>query len=223
MNFQFSIFKSQLPIVHDLGLTDYNEVFLLQKKIVSDKIAHQNKQDIILLVEHFPVFTLGKRGGMSNLIVSKEFLKSKKIKIIQTQRGGNITFHGPGQLVVYPIINLRKLKIGVADFVNFLEQIMLETCLDFGIKAHRNNKNHGIWVKKNKIGSLGLSIKKGISFHGFSLNIDMSLKPFTWINPCGIKQISMTSIKNELKKNNKSHINIDMKKIKQSIIKNFSI
>ena len=211
----------ELPIVYDLSITDYNEILMLQKKIVSDKIAHQDKQDIILLLEHFPVFTLGKRGGMSNLIVSRKFLKSKKIEIIQTQRGGNITFHGPGQLVVYPIIDLKKAKIGVADFVNFLEQIMIQTCFDFGVKADKNNKNHGIWVGNSKIGSLGLSIKKGISCHGFALNIDINLEPFTWINPCGLEQISMTSIKNELKKNNKNLININMKKVKQSIIKHF--
>ncbi len=189
---------NDLAVVCDLGLADYKKIFDLQKRIVSIKINNRKIPDIILILEHFPVFTLGKRGGRENIIVSEELLKSRGIPIVQTERGGNITFHGPGQLILYPIVDLERVKKGVADFVYELEGIMIQTAAHFGVKSERNEKNHGVWVKNAKIGSIGLSIKKGVSFHGLAFNVDMDLEPFSWINPCGMSDISMTSLKNEL-------------------------
>ncbi|OGR55995.1 MAG: lipoyl(octanoyl) transferase [Desulfobacula sp. RIFOXYB2_FULL_45_6] len=205
----------------DLGLMEYKKALALQAKTLESKINRMISEDYIFFVEHPPVFTLGKRGGEENLTVSREFLKSKKIDVIQTDRGGNITFHGPGQAVLYPIVDLENKRIGVKDFVFGLEEIMKQTLLDFGINADRKSLNHGIWVGDAKIGSVGISIKKGISIHGLAMNIYPDLEPFSWINPCGLTNISMTSIEKEIKKRSTS-AELPMKKIKESFIKHFS-
>ena len=223
--------ETKAPLVFDLGLIDYRKAFDFQKKIVSVKIKDRDISDIILILEHPAVFTLGKRGGKENLVVTEEFLKSKNIPVVQTERGGNITFHGPGQLVLYPVVDLERAKKGVADFVNDLEEIMIRTSAKLGVKAARNKKNHGVWVKNAKIGSIGLSIKRGISFHGLAFNVNMDLEPFSWINPCGMNDISMTSVKNELLLNKgKSGVKDfssdpaflpDLSQVKKNLLNNF--
>ncbi len=206
-------------LVCDLGVGDYKKIFDLQKKIVSAKIDNGNIPDIILILEHFPVFTLGKRGGRENLIVSEKFLKSRNIPVVQTQRGGNITFHGPGQLILYPIVDLERAKKGVADFVYELEETMIQTAAHLGVEARRDEKNHGVWVKNAKIGSIGLSIKRGISFHGFAFNVNIDLEPFSWINPCGMSDISMTSLKKELLKEGRGPVSLpDFEEVKKELI-----
>jgi len=212
--------KSSIGDVIDFNCMDYCEALELQKKIVSAKIEKKIEQDIILLLEHPAVFTLGKNGGRKNLKVSEAFLESKEISIVQTKRGGNITFHGPGQLVVYPIIDITRSKIGVTEFVYHLEELMIQTALDFGLKTSRNTKNRGVWVDNNKIGSIGLSIKKGISFHGLALNISLDLGPFSWINPCGMDKISMTSMEQELRRKDPSAA-IDMGEVKNRFLHHF--
>lgn len=213
--------SSSQPQIIDLDLIEYTKAFDLQKRLVSDRINGNIEHDIILILEHPPVFTLGKRGGIENLVVSEEFLKAREISVIQTERGGNITYHGPGQLVLYPIINLEQRKIGVSDFVSALEDVMIKSAADFGVTALRDAKNHGVWVKdtqtgKNaKLGSIGLSVKRGISFHGLAFNVNLDLTPFSWINPCGMADISMTSLEKEVKDN------IDIKKVKESVLNHF--
>lgn len=195
--------------VQDLGLMDYGTAFALQKKIVAQKVDDPHGADVILVVEHPAVFTLGRRGGRENLMVDDAFLETRGICVIETGRGGNITFHGPGQVVVYPIMDLARAKIGVADFVHTLEQAMIDTCLDFDVRAGRNLKNHGIWVTsqgvQKKIGSVGLAIHHNISFHGLALNVNLDLAPFAWINPCGMTDVSMTSIQRECTGQGKSN------------------
>ncbi len=185
----------------DLGLMDYGTAFALQKRIVDQKVDDPGRPDVILIVEHPAVFTLGRRGGRENLIVDDAFLETRGICVIETGRGGNITYHGPGQVVVYPIMDLARARIGVADFVHTLEQAMIDTCQDCGVRAGRNPKNHGIWVAsqgvQKKIGSVGLAIHRNISFHGLALNVNLELGPFAWINPCGMTGVSMTSIQQE--------------------------
>ncbi len=214
--------KSSICEAFDLNCIDYCEALKLQESIVSAKIEKKIEQDVILILEHPAVFTLGKNGGRENLRVSEAFLESKEISIIQTKRGGNITFHGPGQIVLYPIVDITKAKIDVTDFVNYLEEVMIQTALDFGVEISRNVKNRGVWVDNSKIGSIGLSIKKGISFHGFALNISLDLEPFSWINPCGMDKVSMTSMEQELKKNDPL-ATIDMGEVKNRLLHHFSI
>lgn len=211
--------------VQDLGLMDYGTAFALQKEIVAQKVDDPHGADVILVVEHPAVFTLGRRGGRENLMVDDAFLETRGIDVVETGRGGNITFHGPGQVVVYPIIDLARAKIGVADFVHTLEQAMIDTCLDFDVRAGRNSKNHGIWVTgqgvQKKIGSLGLAIHHNISFHGLALNVNLDLAPFAWINPCGMTDVSMTSIQRELSgrgKNSALHSSNGLDRAKQRLV-----
>ena len=182
----------------DLGMMDYNEAWNLQGDIVSARINGIIDTDIILFLEHPTVFTLGRRGGLDHLLVTEEFLNSSGIPIVHVERGGNITFHGPGQLVAYPIVNLKARGIGVVDFVTALEDVMLATVHTWGIGAERNAANRGIWVGNSKMGSIGLAIRKGISFHGLALNVNVDITPFSWIQPCGLQGVSMTSMSREL-------------------------
>jgi len=219
--------KERSAVFMDLGLLEYNRALDFQVQIVQSKIDRTILKDRILFVEHPCVFTLGKRGGEENLSVSKKFLDLKNIDLIQTNRGGNITYHCPGQAVMYPIVDLEKNKIGVKDFVHGLEEIMKLTAIDFNIDADRNSKNHGIWVNNSKIGSVGISIKRGISFHGLAMNINPDLEPFSWINPCGLTDISITSIEKEIKKNTTNNFDlsdypISMDRIKHAFINHFS-
>ena len=199
-NPQLAIHNSQPELCYavDLGLKDYNEVWKLQSDIVSARVNGIIDTDIILFLEHPTVFTLGRRGGLDHLLVSEEFLKTSGIPIVHVERGGVITFHGPGQLVAYPIVNLKARSIGVVDFVEALEDVMLGTVRTWGIAAERNPANRGIWVGNNKMGSIGLAIRKGISFHGMALNVNVDLTPFSYIQPCGLQGVCMTSMQQEL-------------------------
>ena len=190
--------KPEICYAVDLGMMGYNEAWKLQNDIVSARANGIIDTDIILFLEHPAVFTLGRRGGLDHLLVSEEFLKTSGIPIVHVERGGNITFHGPGQLVAYPIVNLKARRIGVVDFVEALETVMLATVRTWGIAAERNPANRGIWVGNNKLGSIGLAIRKGISFHGLALNVNVDLTPFSWIQPCGLQGVCMTSMQQEL-------------------------
>lgn len=209
--------KKRSAVFIDLDLMEYGRALELQNQTLQSKIDKTLLEDKIFFVEHPPVFTLGKRGGLENLSVSKDFLMSENIKVVQTDRGGNITYHGPGQAVLYPVVDLEKNRIGVKDFVYGLEEIMKLTAKEFDIDADRNEKNHGIWVGNSKIGSVGISVKKGISIHGLAMNINTDLEPFSWINPCGLMDVSMTSVKKE----KRSDLNISMKLIKNSFFEYF--
>ncbi len=185
----------------DLGLADYTDVLNFQTRTRQEMIKDPALLDRVFFVQHPRIFTLGKRGGRENLMVSQAFLNDRKIGVVQTQRGGNITYHGPGQAVLYPLVNLERARIGVADFVHGLEEIMRLTALKFNIHAQRDNLNHGLFVKDKKIGSVGISIQKGISIHGLALNVCLDLTPFSWINPCGLENLSMTSMEQESHEN----------------------
>ena len=216
--------KKRFAVFKDLGVLEYKKALELQTKTQQEKIDKIIDEDYIFFVEHQCVFTLGRRGGKENLTVSEKFLSAQNIDIIKTNRGGNITYHCPGQAVMYPVIDLEKNKIGVKDFVYGLEEIMKLTAKDHGIDAGRNKKNHGIWAGNSKIGSVGISVKKGISMHGIALNINPDLEPFSWINPCGLSDISITSIEKETDQSKSVGKNYDfsMDRIKNSFIKHFS-
>jgi lipoic acid synthetase len=184
--------------ITDLGLVDYRKAWKLQTDLVDARINKIITSDIVLLLEHPPVFTLGRRGGDENLLVSASFLEKSGISVIQVERGGNITYHGPGQLVVYFIMNLQALRIAVVEFVEALEEAMLQTVGFWGIRAQRNPANRGIWVGDKKMGSIGIALRKGVSFHGLALNVNLDLTPFSWIQPCGLQGVQMTSMKQEL-------------------------
>jgi lipoate-protein ligase B len=181
-----------------MPLKEYRAALDLQRSLVCARQTNAIENDIVLILEHPPVFTLGRRAGVENLKASRAFLERKKIPVIPVERGGDITFHGPGQLVVYPIIDLAKAGLNILDFVTSLEEIMLRTASDWNIPAKRNSINRGIWASNKKLGSVGISVKRGVTFHGFALNVNLSLKPFKWIHPCGLTDIKVTSMEREL-------------------------
>ncbi|MEA3436767.1 MAG: lipoyl(octanoyl) transferase LipB [Thermodesulfobacteriota bacterium] len=213
INHQSSIQSTWLCV--DLPVIEYQKARDLQSYLVSARKNKTIDSDIILILEHPPVFTLGRRGGLENLSVSESFLEKSEIPVIQVERGGDITFHGPGQIVVYPIINLEKARLSVTDYVSNLEEVMIQTAKDSGVQAQRSVLNRGIWVGKKKLGSIGIAVRKGISFHGMAINVNLSLEPFNWINPCGLQNIKMTSIQQEL-----SHP-VSMLHVRQTIKQHF--
>jgi lipoate-protein ligase B len=182
----------------ELPPTEYREAWNLQVRLVKERKDKTIDRDMILLLEHFPVFTLGNRGGLKNLNVSEDILKKSGITVIHTERGGDITFHAPGQLVIYPITDLRAARMSVTDYVENLEEIMIRTAADWGIKAVRNHLSRGVWIDNNKLGSIGIAIRRGICFHGMAFNVNISLEPFGWINPCGLEHIRVTSMEQAL-------------------------
>lgn len=182
----------------EYSLKEYRASLDLQRRLVLARQTDTLENDIVLILEHPPVFTLGRRARIENLKVSRTFLQRKKIPVIYVERGGDITFHGPGQLVVYPIIDLSKAGLSVMDYVTSLEEIMLRTASDWDISAKRNSVNRGIWIANKKLGSVGISVQRGVVFHGFSLNVNLSLKPFKWIHPCGLNDVKITSMTREL-------------------------
>ncbi len=181
----------------DFDRIGYREAWELQGNLIVARKEGRLQNDIVLFLEHPAVFTLGRRGGRECMLVSEEFLEKAGVQVIQVERGGNITFHGPGQLVVYPIVDLQTAGIKVVDFVSGLEEVMLRTAENWGIAAERNPANRGIWVGPHKLGSIGIAVRRGISFHGLALNIRTDLTPFSWIQPCGLQDVAMTTMQQE--------------------------
>ena len=151
-------------------------------------------EDILLLLQHPPVMTLGRSGKVENLLASETTLQEKKIQVIFTDRGGDVTYHGPGQLVAYPILNLRLLGLSVPDYVWSLEEVVIRVLARFRISAGRVEKLRGVWVGEEKIASLGVHLSRWISKHGLALNVNTDLGPFSLINPCGITDRRVTSM-----------------------------
>jgi lipoate-protein ligase B len=181
--------------VFEPGMLAYGEALRLQHRFVAARKTGTLACDLLMLLEHPPVFTLGRRGGRENLIVPPGFLANAGIQVVQAERGGNITYHGPGQLVAYLVLDLEAAKMGVKDFVHFLEEVMIRTAAEWGVAAERNPVNRGIWVGNSKMGSIGIAIRRGVTYHGLAFNVDVSLEPFGWINPCGLADVGVTSLK----------------------------
>lgn len=202
---------SERPCFTDLGLMEYQQAWELQSRLADLRKSRAEARDVFLMTEHPRVFTLGRRGGRENLTVTEEFLASEGVPVIQAERGGNITYHGPGQLVLYPIIDLDAARLSVTDYVDSLEEVMIRLSADHGVTAVRDSKNHGVWVGSRKLGSVGIALRHGVSFHGLALNVNLSMAPFGWINPCGMAGVSMTSIEGERKGP------VDMKRVKEGL------
>ena len=172
----------------DLGLSDFNETWELQKKLQTKRILNEI-EDHLLLVEHPPVYTLGKNAPKEHLL---NFVNDASV--IQTDRGGNITFHGPGQLVGYPILDLNHYKRSITWYMRKLEQLIIDTLRAYGIIACRKKGLTGVWVKDKKIAALGVRISKWVTMHGFSININPDLEYYKFIIPCGIEDYGITSM-----------------------------
>ncbi len=178
----------------DLGLAPYREVLQLQLASVDRIVDGYESESRCFLVEHPPVVTLGKRGGEQYLGVQESFLKERHIDIVSTGRGGFITYHAPGQLVAYPLLRLRSYGISVHEYVFLLEEAMIRTAASFNVAAHRDERNAGVWCADKKLGSIGIAIRHGVTYHGLALNVDLDLEPFSWLSPCGLSGVAMTSI-----------------------------
>ena len=183
----------------DLGLISYNDAYNLQTKLF-ELIKLKDKPGVILLLEHYPVITIGSNRNTNNLLVSREELQQQDIELVQSTRGGDITLHTPGQIVCYTILNLASVKKDLTLFVYNLEQVIIDVLASYNIQGTRIDKHRGIFVNNSKIASIGLKIKKWATFHGFSLNVNNDLKYFDNIIACGLKDYPQTSIKEILKK-----------------------
>lgn len=183
----------------DLGRQAYDKAWALQKRLATAR-REERIPDVLLLLEHDPVFTMGRRGRRENILLSRDALQARGMACIETERGGDVTYHGPGQLVGYPIVRVPGGGKKVQALVRGFEEVLLQTLARFGIQGRRDPKNPGVWVGEAKIGSIGMAVRQGISFHGFSLNADMDLTPFSWIHTCGHRDLSITSIRDQLGK-----------------------
>lgn len=192
---------SELVIRRCLDPVDYEEIWDLQKEI-NRKVAEENQNETILMVQHTPVFTLGFHGNRENLLVSEDELRKKGASLFQIERGGDITFHGPGQLVVYPIIRLASRSYGVKEYVRRLEEAVISTCGHYGVNCVRRTDAPGVWCcgdsGLSKICALGIKVKKGVTMHGIALNVDIDPSWFALINPCGFVHGSVTSLKEQM-------------------------
>ncbi len=166
----------------------------MQTRLVDMRQAGSVDRDIFLVTEHPSVYTLGRRGGREFLKVPETFLAERGIEVVPIERGGVITYHGPGQLVLYPILHLKQSRLSVADYVYRLEEVMVRLAACAGVSAVRDERNNGVWVADNKLGSVGIAIRRGVSFHGLALNVNPDMEPFGWINPCGLTGVQMTSL-----------------------------
>jgi lipoate-protein ligase B len=177
----------------DLGLIDYREAWDLQHHLWEKRVAGE-LPDLLLLLEHPHVITLGRRGNRSHLVASPEVLETMNIPLFHIERGGDVTYHGPGQLVVYPILYLRDYGYRLIRYVDQLEEVSLRVLKDFGIEGRRDSLNRGVWVNGDKIASIGVTIKRWVSFHGLALNYNTDLKYFELIHACGLEGKKMTSM-----------------------------
>ena len=164
-------------IVKDLGVAEYRPVEEAMRDFTLSR--REDTEDELWLVEHHPVFTLGANGNPAHA------LNLHAIPLVETDRGGQITYHGPGQLVAYPLIDLRRQKMGVREMVSRLEKTVIAILADEGLEAYARKDAPGVYINERKIAALGLRVKRGACYHGVSFNIDMNLLPFSYINPCG--------------------------------------
>lgn len=176
-----------------LGVIPYEEALRLQNCLVQARQMGE-VEDMLLILQHPPVITIGRSGKSDNVLASQSTLEEKKIAVIFTDRGGDVTYHGPGQLVAYPILGLRPLGLGVPDYVWHLEEVVIRVLARYGISAGRVQKLRGVWVGKEKIAALGVHLSHWITKHGVALNVNTDLAPFDLINPCGIIDRKVTSM-----------------------------
>jgi len=182
----------------DLGIMSYEPVWHLQRKIVSAKIDRP-LPDILIVAEHQPVYTVGRGKLKTNNSFDEDFIRSKVAEIFYVERGGDVTWHGPGQVVCYPIFNLKDRNVGLKEFVSLLEETIIVTLKEFDLNGCQRQGMRGVWVGDKKIASIGLAVKKWISYHGVALNVSPDMSFFNWITPCGLNDIKMVSMQGLLK------------------------
>ena len=193
------LLKLDQVVIKDLGIKQYQDTFSAMKDFVAN-----GEDESIWMLEHDPVFTLGTAADQ------KHILRRTDIDIFQADRGGEVTYHGPGQLVIYFLLNIKKRNLGPKKFVKHLEDLVQKTLLDFKIQSNTIEGSPGVYVELKKIASIGLRFSRGYSYHGISINVDMDLDPFKNINPCGYEGLQVTQIKD-------FDSNITLEKVKSAI------
>lgn len=208
----------KLNIIY-LGIVPYGEALDIQYKLL--EMRQKGEIDnTLLLLEHPPVLTLGVRGQYNNIYLSSEELKSQGIEVFEVNRGGDVTYHGPGQIVGYPIFDIRDMGKDIRLFIEKMEQCIIDLLnKEYSINAYReNDKYTGVWVNNKKIAAIGISVKKYITMHGFAFNVNTNLAHFNWINPCGLSK-GVTSLEQLIGK--KEDIGVLFEKVEQYFTKEF--
>ncbi len=206
--------ESRKLVYCDLGRIDYKDAWDLQKSI--HQLRTENKiDDILLLLEHPHTYTLGKTANKQNLVGDKKYLDENKISVYDIDRGGDITYHGPGQIVGYPIINLTNWKQDTHKYLRSLEEVIIKVCREYGLTGKRVEKFTGVWIDERKICAIGIKVSRWITMHGFAFNVNTDLKLFNGIIPCGISDKEVTSLNRELK------IEVSLAEVKEKIIHHF--
>lgn len=201
-------------IITDLGRQPYRPVWDFQRKLQENRIR-QEIPDTLILVEHDPVYTIGKNGSDLHIIASQEFLKKNGIDIIHVDRGGDVTYHGPGQLVGYPIFDLSQHRESVSWYMRSLEEVFIRVLQHWGVQGTRNEGYTGVWIGDEKIVALGVRITHWVSMHGFAFNVNPQLDHYSGIIPCGIFQSGVTSLEKVLAKK------VEMEEVKKVVIEAF--
>lgn len=212
-------------VFEDLGVAAYREVWQMQEHIL-EELKQAKKSGVprdghLLFVEHTPVYTLGKSGSEANMLIDSIQLRAKHAEFIKVDRGGDITFHGPGQLVAYPIVDLEQFKLGVKEYVHGLEEVVIRTIRFYGIKGERLEGATGVWIDTGtsharKICAIGVKCSGYVTMHGFALNVNTDLNYFSYINPCGFVDKGVTSIAKEIGRM------VDMEEVKSLVKQQFA-
>lgn len=234
--------EKQEVLFKDLGLMDYQSAWDLQEKLLQENVRRKSlvhglqdrvtdnsvsefslpTQHHLLFVEHTPVYTLGKSGNKANVLLGDDELKEKNIQFFNTNRGGDITFHGNDQIVGYPILDLEKFYTDIGKYLRNLEEVIIQTMAEYGLKGERSSGETGVWIdpgipgKERKICAIGVRCSRWITMHGFAFNVNTDLSYFNYIIPCGINNKQVTSLEKELSRK------LDMQEVKEKVKRNFA-
>ncbi len=213
-------------MIIDEGMKDYGEMLYKQRSIFAEMVSRKKnglpvENEYLFLVEHNPVVTLGKHAKSANVLIPEEVLTKRGVKVYHIERGGDVTYHGPGQLVAYPLIDLEMHHLGVKDYVNLLEESVIQTLTEYGVDGERVAGASGVWIgagtpSERKICALGVKCSRFITMHGLAFNINTDLKGFQLINPCGFIDKGVTSLSREL-----GH-SCNMHEVKQKLIRHLT-
>lgn len=195
------------------GTIAYRDALACQDKLVSQR--HSWPFDVLILLEHPTVVTLGRNSNAGNLLWSQAELEAAGIECVASRRGGDVTLHAPGQLVGYPIVDLNHYRRDLHRFLRHLEAVLIDTLADFGLIGRRISEKTGVWIAERKIASIGIAVQRWISYHGFALNINNDLSAFEAIVPCGLSNVAMTSMQQELGRT------LDMNEVAEAFIHHF--
>ncbi len=185
-------------LVLDLGLRSYAEALSFQRSLAAARIARRVAQDVLVLLEHPPVITLGRSTKAGNLLATEALLAARGVELHEVERGGDVTFHGPGQLVGYPIVDLTEHKQDLHWYLRLVEEVIIRGVAPFGVTAERNPGKTGVWTNGRKLASIGVHARSWVTWHGFALNVTTDLSYFDLMVPCGIADVVMTSVEREL-------------------------